>query len=428
MKSNSLLENLFRFKYLKESIYLILVLIIFLQLFGLITEDFNLLKILLFFTTFFSVIALILWFLWDKKSKVTEGSLISSLAFNLLEYLQEGVVIYDNNLKIVYSNSYFSNLVGLNKDDLVNLVVKSEMINNLKYTILANIFFPFLKGEEIKILNQNPEIIKVKFSEPSEKYLLISYFQANLDRVYKLRIVLDKTEDFLEAERKLEFVQLIGHSLLTPLSQIRWNLESLDLNELKNENLNLINDTKKIIKSTIILSESILVFLQVEYGQIKFKLEKVDLENLLVDILDLLKNKIEDKKLKIKIEIEDSLKIFPVDRRVALISFFTLLENAVLYNKEGGLIEVKISKVSKRPYSEVMIKDTGIGMNQQDLNNLFKKYYRSKKTQELNVSGFGIGLYKVKKILDLYGAKIKVESKENEGTSFFIYFPLEHYS
>jgi signal transduction histidine kinase len=425
MTKNSFFKFFFTFKYFKEIIYGGFVLIIFLSLFSLTVNDFNLLKFLILFISFFSVFVFLMLVLWEKKNKSQEESLIYSLTFKLLEHLQEGIVIYDDNLKIIYCNQYFSDLVGLSKNDLLNLTVKSEMINNLRYKILANIFFPFLKGEDIKIINQEPEVIKVKFSEPEEKYLLISYFQIKLEKPYKLRIVLDKTEDFLEAERKIEFVQLIGHSLLTPLSEIRWNLEALDTNSIKDEDLSLIENAKKTVKTAIVLSESILTFLQAEYGQIKFVLEKVDLESLIVEILDLLRSKIEEKKIKIQVEIEETSRIISVDKKVILISLFTLLENAVLYNKENGLVEIKISKIPKRPYVEFMIKDTGIGMNEQDLANIFKKYYRSKKTKDLNISGFGIGLYKVKKILDIYGAKIKVDSKENEGTTFYLYFPIE---
>ncbi|MER3581468.1 MAG: hypothetical protein C4347_01290 [Patescibacteria group bacterium] len=64
-------------------------------------------------------------------------------------------------------------------------------------------------------------------------------------------------------------------------------------------------------------------------------------------------------------------------------------------------------------------------MTNEDKENLFKKYYRSKKAKEMEVSGFGIGLYLTKTIIDLYGGKIEIESEENRGTKVKVSHPLE---
>jgi signal transduction histidine kinase len=316
-------------------------------------------------------------------------------------------------------------LVRLKKEDLINLIVKSEMISNERYQVLANIFFPFLQGENLKIIKQNPETIEVKFSQPEEKYFLISYVYIYLDKKYKLRVVLDKTQDVFESQRRLEFIQMIGHNLLTPLSEIRWNLEALNLEEISKENRDFIDVALRIIKSTIAFAESTLNFVRIEVGELELKIEEIDLEKIIVSILDVLKEKIEEKKLKVSVEIEEALTKIFADRSGVSLLLFTLIENAVLYNRPGGQIRIKIQKLAQRPYLEIIVEDTGIGMTKKDLSNLFKKYYRGEKAKELDVKGFGIGLYNAKTLINLQGGEIKVESEENKGTKVTITLLLD---
>ena len=79
----------------------------------------------------------------------------------------------------------------------------------------------------------------------------------------------------------------------------------------------------------------------------------------------------------------------------------------------------------QRPYLEIIVEDTGIGMTKQDLANLFTKYYRGKKAKNLDVKGFGIGLYNAKKLATLYGGDIQIESQDDKGTKAVLILPLE---
>jgi signal transduction histidine kinase len=299
------------------------------------------------------------------------------------------------------------------------------MIKNERYQTLANIFFPFLQGENLKIVSQNPETIEVKFNQTKERYFLITYVDIYLDKKYKLRIVLDKTEDIIEAQKKLEFIQMVSHNLLTPLSEVRWNLEAIDLGKISEEDKEFVNSALQIIKSTIIFAESTLTMVATDIDQLKLKIEEVDLEKIIVSLLDILKGKIEEKKLKVNVEIEERISKIQADRRVLSLLLFSLMENAVLYNKIGGSVMIKVQKMPQRPYLEIIIEDTGIGMSKEDLVNLFKKYYRGKKAKDLNIKGFGIGLYNAKKLANLHGGDIRIESQEDQGTKAVLILPLD---
>jgi two-component system phosphate regulon sensor histidine kinase PhoR len=372
-----------------------------------------------------TIILLIYFLQLQKKPKEEKISFFFSFFQNLLDYLQEGIVVYDDDFKIVFANKSFCEIVNLNKEDLINLIVKNEMIKNERYQALANIFFPFLQGENLKIVNQKPEAIEVKFSQPREKCFLISYVDIYLDKKYKLRIVLDKTEDVIESQKKLEFIQMVSHNLLTPLSEVRWNLEAVDLSKIPQEEKDFLELALRITKSTIVFAESILTMVETEFDQLKLKIEEIDLEKIIISLLDILRGKIEEKKIKVNVEIEEKISKIQADRRVLSLLLFSLMENAVLYNKIGGSIMIKAQKMTQRPYLEIIIEDTGIGMSKEDLVNLFKKYYRGKKAKDFNIKGFGIGLYNAKKLANLHGSDIRIESQEDQGTKITLILPLD---
>jgi PAS domain S-box-containing protein len=421
-----MIEKIKKFFSQKENITLTLFVLILAILFiSLFISNFNLLKVFIFISLILVIVLLIYFLQLKRKPKEEKSSLFFSFFQNLLDYLQEGIVVYDNDFKIVFANKSFCEIVNLNKEDLSNLIVKNEMIKNERYQTLANIFFPFLQGENLKIVSQNPETIEVKFNQTKERYFLITYVDIYLDKKYKLRIVLDKTEDIIEAQKKLEFIQMVSHNLLTPLSEVRWNLEAIDLGKISEEDKEFVNSALQIIKSTIIFAESTLTMVVTDIDQLKLKIEEVDLEKIIVSLLDILRGKIEEKKLKVNVEIEERISKIQADRRVLSLLLFTLMENAVLYNKIGGSVMIKAQKMPQRPYLEIIIEDTGIGMSKEDLVNLFKKYYRGKKAKDLNIKGFGIGLYNAKKLANLHGGDIRIESQEDQGTKAVLILPLD---
>ncbi len=419
---NFLKEIFFR---LEKRIILIFLAIIFILGFSLFISEFNLLKLVNFITMIIVAVNLFFYFQLLKKPK-EEKIEFFKLVQELLDNCKEGIVIYNDDYKIVFVNKSLAEIANLKKEDIVNLTVQPEMMKNKKYEMLANIFFPFIQGQDLQIISQNPEIIEVRFISPVEKYFLISYLDVYLDRKYKLRIVLDKTEDVLVAQQKLAFVRLVSHHLLTPLAELRWNLEAVNLENLPPEDKKFLQAALRSIKNTLLFAESLLNLARIEMRKIVLNIqENINLENLILSLLDVLKDKIETKGIKVNIEIEEKAAFIPGDESILKVAIFSILQNAVVYNKIGGEINIFIRKQVQRPYTEIIVEDTGIGMTEEDLKNIFKKYYRGKKAKEMDANGFGIGLYNAKYLINLHGGEIQVQSQENVGTTVKIYLPLD---
>lgn len=103
-----------------------------------------------------------------------------------------------------------------------------------------------------------------------------------------------------------------------------------------------------------------------------------------------------------------------------------IIENAIKYNKEYGKIFINIEEENKQVY--VKIRDTGVGIPENELDKIFNRYYRSSVTKKMSVEGSGLGLAIANDIVKDYNGQIKVNSKLGEYTEFIITFPASHIS
>ena len=125
-----------------------------------------------------------------------------------------------------------------------------------------------------------------------------------------------------------------------------------------------------------------------------------------------------DVNINIDVKIDVVIMADPDDMEIV---FNNLISNAVKYNKVGGKAEITID--SSESEAIIIISDTGIGINKSDTENLFTEFVRIKNEKTRNISGSGLGLSIVKKVVELYHGTINVESTPDVGTVFTIRLP-----
>lgn len=143
-------------------------------------------------------------------------------------------------------------------------------------------------------------------------------------------------------------------------------------------------------------------------------------DNIISEIISTYNSGIEEKNLSLNITPtkEHTLTINPNHFRIILNN---LISNAVKYNKQNGNIDLNINYTNKN--LEINIKDTGIGIDRSELNNIFDKFYRVKPINKNTPNGLGLGLSYVKKITDIYSGKILIKSTLKQGTEISISIP-----
>ncbi|MBC7327171.1 HAMP domain-containing protein [bacterium] len=224
----------------------------------------------------------------------------------------------------------------------------------------------------------------------------------------------------LERVRR-DFLTDISHELRTPLSAIRGYIEAIIegvVNE-KEERKYLM----RILEEAVYLSnlvDNLLHLTRAEAGKLKPKGEEVDIEAVARRIRERLSLMAEQKNVKIRIA-----RGFPKvlgDEEMTERILLNLIENAIKFNREGGLVTVEYRL--KDGEVEISVRDQGEGIPPEDLPYIFERFYKADKAR-VRGSGMGLGLAIVKSLVELQGGKIRVESELGKGTTFFFTLPIK---
>ncbi|HIT90620.1 MAG TPA: HAMP domain-containing histidine kinase [Candidatus Merdenecus merdavium] len=221
----------------------------------------------------------------------------------------------------------------------------------------------------------------------------------------------------IEALRN-DFVGNISHEFKTPVVSIRGFANRLKSNTLSEEQRNeyldiIISETERLSRlSSNILYLSNLETLDMEPKNISFSLDEQIRKSIL-----LLEPYFEKKQLELDINME-SISIRSNEEMISHL-WGNLLENAIKFSPKGATITITLQ--SKGKYAEVSISDEGIGMDAEVKKHIFDKFYQGDNSRVTEGSGLGLSL--VKKILQLNGGKISVESEPNKGSRFIVLLP-----
>lgn len=234
-------------------------------------------------------------------------------------------------------------------------------------------------------------------------------------------IVEDITE-IRQLERvRRDFLTDISHELRTPLTSIRGYIEAI-MDGLVNEKEER-RYLGKVLEEAIYLSNLVDNLLQLTRAEIKKlqpKKEELNIEAIAKKIKERLTLMAQEKRVKIRIA-----RGFPIaigDSEMTERVLLNLMENAVKYNKEGGLVSVGYR--IKDGELEVTVSDQGEGIPPQDLPYIFERFYKADKAR-VKGTGMGLGLAIVKSLVEAQGGKVKVESKLGEGTIFSFTLPIK---
>jgi signal transduction histidine kinase len=155
----------------------------------------------------------------------------------------------------------------------------------------------------------------------------------------------------------------------------------------------------------------------------KREIVSVNLPDIIKSVIELFQFEAGKREVIISFDADEKLPELNADQDEMTRLFTNLISNAIKYNKINGTIEIKIKH--QQPYLVAEIKDSGIGLKDEEKKKLFQEFFRAKNENTREISGTGLGLSIVKRIIDSYAGKIEVESEFNQGTTFKISLPLK---
>ena len=220
---------------------------------------------------------------------------------------------------------------------------------------------------------------------------------------------------------KSDFVSLVSHELRSPLTNINASVE-LMLNSSMNQDLSeeMLHIVHAQSQQLIRLVEDILDVSQIEAGQIRVRQEPITLLPIVRQIIRTFQEQTEQHHLILK--TPDSVPFVMADRNKLEMVLNNLVENAINYSPDGGRVLVEIMDPAN---GEIVISviDEGIGIPQEHMDKIFDRFYRVDAGDDRKIYGHGLGLHLSKRLVELQGGRIWVQSKVGQGTCLSFTLP-----
>ncbi len=219
-------------------------------------------------------------------------------------------------------------------------------------------------------------------------------------------------------EYRRDLMANVSHDLKTPLTMIKAYAEmirdiTLDNKEKTKENLNVIIDETDRLN---ILVNDILELSKLQNNQKTLNIEKFDIVELISDILKRYQIIKETENYNLILESPQSIIVKADKKRISQV-IYNLINNAINYTGDDLKVTIRITENQKDCKIEII--DTGKGIDEKDLPNIWNRYYKKEKNHKRNVVGTGLGLSIVKNILEQHNFKYGVNSIKNKGTTFY---------
>lgn len=235
-------------------------------------------------------------------------------------------------------------------------------------------------------------------------------------------------------EMKDEFISIASHELRAPLTAIRGFTSMMQevLNKKKKltKNEKQIQDFANSIDSSSKrlgdLVEDMLDVSRIEQGRMSFEHQAIKPIDTVKEIIEQFSFQAEQKGLDLrldKVPPEAKNKKIYVDEDKFKQVVVNLVSNSVKYTEEGE-VKIKLKLDERKERMEIKVKDTGIGMDAKERENLFQKFYRVQTDKTRNITGTGLGLWLTKQIVEKMDGEIFVDSIKGEGSEFTLSFPL----
>jgi two-component system phosphate regulon sensor histidine kinase PhoR len=305
--------------------------------------------------------------------------------------------------------------------DSVRLTEKNSRLYNSPYKVNLSPDNIFIK----------PKYLSIYF--PGQKRYLLSsmWFMLSISLTFMLALIFSfyYTISTIFKQKKLseiknDFISNMTHEFKTPISTISLACEVLSDKSIEkspermNKYVKMIGDENKRLS---LLVENILQTAILDKGQLKLKVQSIDIHNLIEQTITNIKLQVENKEGEISTDLKAANAVINGDRVHITNIVFNLIDNALKYSGDHPVIKISTRNDSEGVF--ISVEDNGIGISKENQKRIFDTMYRVPTGNIHNVKGFGLGLSYVKAVVEKHGGSINVESELGKGSTFTVYLP-----
>lgn len=404
----------------------------------------NISKNLLVLSIIFAIFIVIATLLLGKSSSILARNLQFE-SYETLKNIYEGIYVFDIDSGLVseIKNLLPDNTHLFNSTDPFDAQMR-EVIDKWIFAEHRKELYDFFTHKEDElagadssssrtvqfIINDigwcrgNLVVVKdAKNKKDDHKLFLIEVIEEEVRRQSKMR---QETEEAKSAnEAKGRFLANMSHEIRTPINAVL-GLDTMILREstepaIKEYAANIQNAGNTLLS----LINDILDFSKIESGKMDIVPVEYDLSSLINDVMNMISIKAKAKNLDFKVVVDEKLpaRLYGDDIRIRQV-LLNIMNNAVKYTNNGG-ITFTVSGVTTDDYIDIhfSVKDTGIGIKEEDMGKLFADFERIEESRNRSIEGTGLGMSITVQLLKLMDSKLQVESVYGEGSEF--YFDLK---
>lgn len=345
---------------------------------------------------------------WSKHITENENLLYVCYPISYEDKNIAGAVLLINSLNDVYNNvnrnqtnfiiiSFFLLIIGI----MLSYIKTSSVTQPLEEVINAI--------EDISKGNTN-KLIDVKGNDEIAR--LCHSFNKMNNKLKKMD------------EERRQFVADASHELKSPLASIKVLVQSLLSGAIDNKKIAIefLQDIDSEIDRLTGIVNNLLELTKLENDK-NIEISSFDIYDLCKDVVKKLYPLAKIKNIEIRLDLKN---VFIEGNKDNLFrAMYNILENAIKYSKENSIIDFFVEEDNKNNLIKINIKDYGIGIPKEDLEHIFKRFYRVDKTRDRKTGGSGLGLSIAYDIIKLHKGDIKVYSKVGEGCHFVIILPYK---
>ncbi len=383
------------------------------------------------FITIFSFTFITFIFIWNRrlKDEVSKRIELEAQTKTLIDNIPLQLIVTDKNSNIINANPQAKKDYGITSKQIGSI--------NTKFLYASKKDAEYIERKLLEKGRVEQKIVSVNYIDQSTHSMLVSIIPIRYDRKdARLSIAIDLTErlkmeqDLKVARKQAEaanlaksaFLANMSHEIRTPMNAIIGFTELLAERLSDNRSKSYIKTIQNSGRSLLCLINEILDLSKVEAGKLEIDRHPTNVNHLISEVVEIFITELRNKDLDVIINIQDNLPeallLDPLRTRQIL---FNLIGNAVKFTSKGTItIKVEQQQKSEDCLSQLIIsvKDTGIGISSDQLDNIFRSFQQSEGQDINKYGGTGLGLTISQKLAQLMNGNILVSSIKDEGSNF----------
>ncbi len=369
-------------------------------------------------------------FFKSEKPNDREVQIISARYAAIMNILRDAVIVYDNTFKVLLFNPSAAKIFGLTPEEVIGQSFTPSRAAELKYRALVQTLFPSLAPAVVNKSDPGiyPQVAEISFTEP-ELYLRVATSPiGEAGRNLFVKVVTDITKEVELKKAKSEFIYAAAHQLRAPLTTIGRALETLNGDPaIKGGSRETLDQGSEADKRLTKILDDLLNVSRIDEGQLGYTMEMLDLIPFLNSLLEGARDYVSKSNLKLKINFENEIGklmlYFDPDRLGMAIS--NILDNAIKYNVENGEVTFRTELLKGKPYLQISISDTGIGIPKEKIPDVSTKFFRAENAKKALAEGMGLGMYISQSIIKRHGGSMWIDSEIGRGTTVYFTLPTD---